>query len=555
MKFSALVLITCLSSLSIPSVLPAAGNQTQEHKTSVADVSVDLSVVQPISPLLFGHNVEYIGPGQGLCDSQTGQLRPDIAPFLRGLKPEILRFPGGTLSNFYHWADGIGPQARRGQGCPDWDPKHAPCIGMTLGTDEFFQFARAIGCPAVVFTVNVPTEKEIKDKPWMGTAPEAAAWVAYCNAMPENNTVLGTDAHGKDWGKAGDWAKKRVQNGHAEPYRVKYWELGNEIFTAFKNPADYAKTCREFSKAMKAVDPSIRIGVVGKDTEFHLEDSPWNQAVLKETKGYADFLIAHFYLPGIAGGTEDATRITLVSPDRFRRKLFSLNNEIKKCIGPGRDFGLGITEFSCNLRVDSETDPKRLSVIRSQQAAVYLADTLLAFQEAGVEFSNYWTLRGWQWSLIELDGNKILPQSAYFVYKLFADFWQENYCPSKVRCGTIDLDASRKAEFKQPTHPALVAGGSVSRGKDRVAVMLVNRALDNNTNVTVHLTGGNFVEGKWMFEVLAAKPSAVNTPQTPNALKLRRHPIQFLETQTIRCIMPPCSIGVLYWKNEKGSKP
>jgi alpha-L-arabinofuranosidase len=560
MRFLVMSLVLNVSFFSASAILRAEVNATREYNTATAEVSVDFTTTKTISPFLFGHNIEYIGLSWGICDPKTGIVRPDLLPYLRDLKAGIMRFPGGTLSNYYHWADGIGPRAKRGAGCPDWEPKHAPCIDMSLGTDEFFQFTKAIGCPAAVFTVNIPTAKEIKDKPWMGTAPEAAAWVAYCNATPENKTVLGTDAHGKDWGVAGDWAKKRVQNGHREPYGVKFWELGNEIFTSIKDPADYAKTCHEFSKAMKAVDPSIHIGVIMNDFHFALKDSPWNRTVLKETKGVSDFLVAHFYLPGIRGGgdgnltAKDTTRITLVSPDRFRNKLADLRWEIAQA-GLRPDFGIAITEFSCNLRMEGETDKRRLALIRSQQAAVYLADTLLAYHEAGVTMSNYWALRSWEWSVLETVEEKNIPQAPYFVYKLLADTWQDSFCPATVRCGKIELNLERKVEFKAVSHPSLVAGASINATQTQTAVLLVNRALERDTNVTVHLTGGSFPAEKGIFTILAAKPSAVNTPQTPNALKLTSRSVQVLGPQAVKVVMPPCSIGVLYWKNEKGSKP
>jgi alpha-L-arabinofuranosidase len=52
----------------------------------------------------------------------------------------------------------------------------------------------------------------------------------------------------------------RAKNGHPEPYNVRYWEMDNETFRWF-SVKDYAKTVIKYSKAMKAVDPNIRIGL------------------------------------------------------------------------------------------------------------------------------------------------------------------------------------------------------------------------------------------------------------------------------------------------------
>ena len=44
----------------------------------------------------------------------------------------------------------------------------------------------------------------------------------------------------------------RAKNGHPEPYRIKFWQIGNE-----RAGKDYEERLPEFCAAMKAVDPSI----------------------------------------------------------------------------------------------------------------------------------------------------------------------------------------------------------------------------------------------------------------------------------------------------------
>ena len=46
----------------------------------------------------------------------------------------------------------------------------------------------------------------------------------------------------------------RAANGHAAPYRVKYWQIGNEL-----GNETYQKGLADFCKAMKAVDPTIKL--------------------------------------------------------------------------------------------------------------------------------------------------------------------------------------------------------------------------------------------------------------------------------------------------------
>ena len=180
---------------------------TEEKNTRTAEVSIDFSESRCYSPALFGQNIEYFGIAQGFCRPDNGKVYPYVAEELRKLQIPSVRFPGGTLSNFYHWRDGIGKQSSRGKGCRT-NPKHEAVIPMVFGTDEFFAFLRDTGAEKAMITVNVPISPNLE--PWMGTAQEAAAWVAYCNAAPDNRTVIGKDANGVDWGTAGEWAARRV---------------------------------------------------------------------------------------------------------------------------------------------------------------------------------------------------------------------------------------------------------------------------------------------------------------------------------------------------------
>ena len=97
---------------------------------------------------------------------------------------------------------GVGPRDRR----PVWvnlSWKNEPEPG-DIGTDEFVAFCRRVGAEPSI-TVNVEGRG--------ATAEEAAAWVEYCNGPATSR-----------------YGAMRAANGHPEPYRVKYWELGNEIW-------------------------------------------------------------------------------------------------------------------------------------------------------------------------------------------------------------------------------------------------------------------------------------------------------------------------------------
>lgn len=75
-------------------------------------------------------------------------------------------------------------------------------------------------------------------------ARAAADWVAYCNLKEGEHPM----------------ANLRVEHGYKESFNVKFWELDNELHRWFE-AEDYAWAAVVYSRAMKAIDPSIQIGL------------------------------------------------------------------------------------------------------------------------------------------------------------------------------------------------------------------------------------------------------------------------------------------------------
>lgn len=264
-------------------------------------VTVDAKApVRPVPPLLFGHNNEWPNSGDGFWNAASNSPQPQPVALAKSVHPALVRFPGGSLSNYYHWADGIGPVAQRKPGTNyttvtsingQWTvkPQLKP---MVYGFDEHMRLVKALGAAGALVTVNAT---EYPGSPeWSGSAQEAAAWVAYANARSDGpDVVIGKDSRGKDWRTSRYWARQRGANGHPAPYGVRYWEIGNEIDDRTQGAGltgpTYARRVQEFARAMRAVDRTVQIGaVLGMD---------WLPDILRGAGGDIDFLIYHFYGP------------------------------------------------------------------------------------------------------------------------------------------------------------------------------------------------------------------------------------------------------------------
>ena len=151
--------------------------------------------------------------------------RPDVVEAIRDSHPAVIRWGGSAVDpGGYRWKNGTGNRDRR---VPFANRNWGRIDSNDVGIDEFCQFCALVGAAPLVCV-------SFSD----GTA-SAAELVQYCNGSAQ--TQLGA---------------KRSANGHAAPYAVKYWQLGNEI-----NGDDeaYIKKCREFIRAMKETDPTIAI--------------------------------------------------------------------------------------------------------------------------------------------------------------------------------------------------------------------------------------------------------------------------------------------------------
>jgi alpha-N-arabinofuranosidase len=219
-----------------------------------------------VSRNIYGHFIEHLGacvyggiwPEPGLDIPQVRGMRRDVMDLIRALKPPVVRWPGGCFSEFYHWQDGIGPVKERPWRF-DWAwNKPEP---NAVGTHEFMDFCREVGAQPVI-AANVRT----------GTPEEAAAWVRYCNAPASD-----------------ELGKRRAANGHPEPFRVTFWDIGNE---AWDLGAEFsAKRFVEFNDAMKAVDPSIKTVAVGSGSW----NEAWNRTMLQIAGAKLDYIAPHHY--------------------------------------------------------------------------------------------------------------------------------------------------------------------------------------------------------------------------------------------------------------------
>lgn len=260
-----------------------ACSNNEAHKTSpergqpISRDEIRISVkadekIGNLNPELFSSFVEHLGrqvyggiynPEHSSADAEG--FRTDIIDLVKGLNINYVRYPGGNFVSGYNWKDGIGNDRQ-----PKIDITASQLDPNTMGVDEFMKWAEKVGVE-VIMAVNLGN----------GTPESAAELVEYCNC---------TDGY---------WAERRKENGHAEPYNIKYWCLGNEMDGDWQighcNAYEYSDRANAAALLMKEKDPSIKLIYCGSCSMASSTFLSWDRTVLSKCIDNIDYLSIHSY--------------------------------------------------------------------------------------------------------------------------------------------------------------------------------------------------------------------------------------------------------------------
>jgi alpha-N-arabinofuranosidase len=191
----------CPPAPSVPSRSIAERDMAAETSITI-DPAAELGT---IDPFVYGINHRYPYNAFGSWDPEARAPYERFVEAFRYAGFPVTRFPGGRMANPYRWQRAIGPVEDRGRN-PNGGGTGQPFTNE-FGPDEFGQLLDQTGAEGTV-TANFAT----------GSAAEAADWVEYMNTPVGENPNGGTA-----------WADVRAENGHAEPYGIRHWEIGNEL--------------------------------------------------------------------------------------------------------------------------------------------------------------------------------------------------------------------------------------------------------------------------------------------------------------------------------------
>jgi alpha-L-arabinofuranosidase len=466
---------------------------------------------------ILGHFAEHLGAciydamwvGPDSSIPNLNGIRKDTVEALKRIHAPILRWPGGCFADTYHWRDGIGPRDKRPT---TWNLFWGREESDAFGTDEFMQYCHLSGVsPYLCFNVG------------SGTVQEALEWFQYCNGKSPITVV-----------------KERAANGHAEPYNVKYWSIGNENWGCGGNflPEDYANHYADFVTYLSRA-------AAGMDVEFvacGLGTGDWNRKFFETLAARArpfsrtriqnvhQLSIHHYFRDGAAVEFSDEDYYKLLGSvetlEGILRRTIGVIDEFTQPEGPF--IGIALDEWGVWHPIPSQGD-RALFQPNTLRDALLAAVTLNSLNGFGTRISmaNIAQTFNVLQSIAFTRGPQMVLTPTYYVFDLFQPHMDATGLKTVVDSPTYEIETNQPPAFgfgprRNPPKIArdyLSVSASLDESKKKLCLTLVNQHLTDALEVEVALAAGAAAGGGKLRELTSANVRDQNTFEQPEMIK------------------------------------
>ena len=493
-------------------VAPAAAQAPLE-----ASVTIDLD--EPgatIEPAVYGQFAEHLGTGiyEGVWvgpDSpipNTNGYRNDVMAALKRLNIPVIRWPGGCFADEYDWRDGVGPREQR----PKRINTHWGGVieDNSFGTHEFMNYTEMLGADAYV-AGNMGSLGPL----------EMGRWFEYMTYKGDSSL-----------------AAERRANGRAEPWKVKYFGVGNESWGCGGNmrpeySADLHRRYQTFIKSQRGNDPVIKVA-----TGANVDDYNFTEVLMRDARRHMNAVSIHYYTfahnwdnkgPAL-GFAEDEWASTLANALRME-ELVSRHSAIMDKYDPENRVALYVDEWGTWWQDTPGTTPGFLHQQSSLRDAHVAALTLNVFHRhtKRVKLAAIAQMVNVLQAMILTDGEKMLLTPTYHVFDMYQPFMGATPYSASVTGPTytnaghsmaaVDVSAARSTDGKlylalvnvDPNRPARLTTGLSGTATGRILTgpaLDTHNTFDNPNTIQPAAYSARSSGGKLVFD-LPAKSVAV----------------------------------------------
>ena len=354
---------------------------------------------------IYGHFAEHLGRciyggfwvGPDSSIPNVRGIRSDIVEALRAARIPVLRWPGGCFADEYHWRDGIGGRDSR----PAMVNTHWGMVTENnhFGTHEFMDLCEQLGC-----------EPYICGNVGSGTVQEMQQWVEYLT-----------------FDGASPMADLRRANGRQQPWRIKYWGVGNENWGCGGHMRSeyYADLYRRFQTYLRSFSGNelykIACGAPGANYA-------WTDVLMREAAPLMHGLSLHYYTHlagrdrGSATAFGEAEWFEVLQKASFMDELITRHATIMDEYDPGKRVGMIVDEWGTWYAVEPDTNPRFLYQQNSLRDALVAGLTLDIFNRRSdrVRMANLAQTVNVLQAMVLTEGARMTLTPTYHVFEMYA---------------------------------------------------------------------------------------------------------------------------------------
>ena len=447
-----------------------------------------------INKNIYGHFSEHLGRcvyegywvGEDSPIPNTRGIRNDVVEALKKIKVPVLRWPGGCFADEYHWKDGIGPR----EGRPSMVNTHWGGVTENnhFGTHEFLDLCEMLEC-----------EPYINGNVGSGTVQEMSEWVEYVNFDGQS-----------------PMADLRRANGREEPWKVKFWGIGNENWNCGGNmtPAYYADLYRRFQTFVRNYPGAdafkIACGPYGDDLK-------WMETMMENVpREMMQSIDLHYYCEPEDGHTS-ATKFKEIDWFHQLKRALKIDDILKKQSNimdkydPDKEIELAVGEWGAWHEVEPGTNPGFLYQQNTLRDAMVAGSSLNIMNQhcERVKMANIAQTVNVLQAMILTDKEKMLLTPTYHVFDMYKVHQDATLLPSDLECEDYSFD--------DQAFPGL----NVSASKDasgKIHVSICNLNPNEEAKLNCEIRGAK--TGKIKGQILTAeKMTSHNTFKKPEVVK------------------------------------
>jgi alpha-N-arabinofuranosidase len=438
-----------------------------------------------ISRYIYGHFAEHLGRciyngiwvGEDSPVPNTRGIRNDVVEALREIEVPVLRWPGGCFADNYHWKNGIGPKEKR-----------PPITNFSwgyvtednsFGTHEFLDLCDMIGAEPYI-AVNVGS----------GTVREAAEWVEYVTSDKDSHLT-----------------RLRKQNGREEPWKVKFWGIGNESWGCGGNmdPSYYLSLFKKYSTFCRV---NYKVASSGIDSDLE-----WTETVMKNTIKYKKLIQGYSYHHytvchnwDVKGSATDFNKdewFLTVKKNMMMEKTLKEHISIMDKYDPEGKIGLIADEWGNWHDPEPGTNPAFLYQQNTLRDAISASLYLNIFNNncRRVKMANIAQTVNVLQSMVLTREDELVKTPSFYVFKMYKQHRDALMLPLDIKCEDYENNGEKI--------PALSASASQNkRGEINITVTNVNP--DKNIRTSIGLKNGAKIDVVSASVITAEKINACN---------------------------------------------